>query len=101
MSVWWMESSDDQFGESQYPGALSPILKTFVAPFLPTRLTAPTRVPAFLRGDGVCKQAMCFDKSLVLITKQVKTISPHANENGQKLVATKIDNLPDYSLRCC
>ena len=28
-------------GESRYPGALSPVMKTFVPPFLPTRLTAP------------------------------------------------------------
>ena len=27
--------------ESRYPGALSPIIKTFVPPFLPTRQTAP------------------------------------------------------------
>ena len=27
--------------ESRYPGALSPVIKTFVPPFLPTRLTAP------------------------------------------------------------
>ena len=28
-------------GESRYPGALSSVMKTFVSPFLPTRLTAP------------------------------------------------------------
>ena len=28
-------------GESRYPGALSPVMKTFVPPFLPTRMTAP------------------------------------------------------------
>ena len=27
--------------ESRYPWALSPVIKTFVPPFLPTRLTAP------------------------------------------------------------
>ena len=27
--------------ESRYPGALSPVIETFVPPFLPTRLTAP------------------------------------------------------------
>ena len=27
--------------ESRYPGALSPVIKTFVPPFFPTRLTAP------------------------------------------------------------
>ena len=27
--------------ESRYPGALSPVIKTFVPPFLLTRLTAP------------------------------------------------------------
>ena len=28
-------------GESRYPGAFPPVLETFVAPFLPARLTAP------------------------------------------------------------
>ena len=28
-------------GESRYPGALSPVMKTFVPPLLPTRPTAP------------------------------------------------------------
>ena len=35
-----MQSGNFQF-DILYPGALSPYFKTFVAPFLPTRLTAP------------------------------------------------------------
>ena len=35
-------------GESRYPGALSSVMKTFVPPFLPTRLTAP-RSPRMIR----------------------------------------------------
>ena len=31
----------ERSGESRYPGLFRPSLKTFVAPFLPTRLTAP------------------------------------------------------------
>ena len=38
-------------GESRYPGAFSPVMKTFVPPFLPTRLTAPPP-PLGLRGWG-------------------------------------------------
>ena len=31
----------EKSSESQYLGALSPVMKTFVPPFLPTRMTAP------------------------------------------------------------
>ena len=39
--------------ESRYPGALSPVIKTFVPPFLPTRLTAPGS-PRMLFHRYVC-----------------------------------------------
>ena len=36
--------------ESRYPGALPPVLETFVAPFLPAQLTAPGS-PRMNRGE--------------------------------------------------
>ena len=47
-------------GESRYPGALSSVMKTFVPPFLPTRLTAPgsPRMQGFSRFSGARRLGM-------------------------------------------
>ena len=40
-------------GDNRYPGALSPVMKTFVPPFLPTRL------PLGLRGWMISRSLLC------------------------------------------
>ena len=43
-------------GESRYPGAFSPLLETFVVPFLPTRLTAPGSPRMSRRLKAICEK---------------------------------------------
>ena len=61
-----------QFGESRYQGLFRSYLKTFVAPFLPTRLTvpgSPRMRPSLLDGnvdtDLLIHQAHCVNQIII------------------------------------
>ena len=72
-------------GESRYPGAFSPVMKTFVPPFLPTRLTAPgsPRMGVLLRATQSSKKTLYpnallkYHKAMVILYFSVTTYKPY------------------------